>query len=113
MTGNDENGGGMNQSIIESATREHVYTGFVDPRKCSTQKKNVFTETYDTFGRSSFSLNWSISRGRGQKIKQRSKDSHVLVRGQKIIDRPKPVLIRVRVTVSSPVPNQDMPRSKF
>lgn len=38
MTGNDENGGGMNQSIIESATREHVYTGFVDPRKCSTQK---------------------------------------------------------------------------
>jgi len=34
MTGaaNDENGGGMNQSIIESATREHVYTGFVDPR---------------------------------------------------------------------------------
>ena len=55
MTGNDENGGGMNQSIIESATREHVYTGFVDPRKCSTQK-NVFTETYDTFGRSSFSL---------------------------------------------------------
>ena len=39
MTGNDENGGGMNQSIIESATREHVYTGFVDPRKCSTQKK--------------------------------------------------------------------------
>ena len=48
MTGNDENGGGMNQSIIESATREHVYTGFVDPRKCSTQK-TVFTETYDTF----------------------------------------------------------------
>ena len=39
MTGNDENGGGMNQSIIESATREHVYTGFVDPRKCSTQKE--------------------------------------------------------------------------
>ena len=38
MTGaaNDENGEGMNQSIIESATREHVYTGFVDPRKCST-----------------------------------------------------------------------------
>ena len=35
MTGNnDENGDGMNQSIIESATREHVYTGFVDPRKC-------------------------------------------------------------------------------
>ena len=53
MTGNDENGGGMNQSIIESATREHVYTGFVDPRKCSTQK-TVFTETYDTFGRSRF-----------------------------------------------------------
>ena len=34
--GNDENGEGMNKSIIESATREHVYTGFVDPRKCST-----------------------------------------------------------------------------
>ena len=44
MTGNDENGGGMNQSIIESATREHVYTGFVDPRKCSTQK--TVTESY-------------------------------------------------------------------
>ena len=46
---------------------------------------------------------WEVEVRRS-KIKQWSKDSHGLVRGQKSIERPKPVQIRARVTVSSPVP---------
>ena len=61
MTGNDENGGGMNQSIIESATREHVYTGFVDPRKCSTQKELFLQKHMIHLGNLKIQLSPSIS----------------------------------------------------